>query len=278
MASFLQTRSDGGKWFVRIDDIDPPRAQAGAVDSILNTLEGLGFPLDNSVKYQSQSTDAYLSALVQLNKAGTTYACRCSRKIIAASGSSIYPGTCRELELPTEDHALRIRLVDKSVSFNDRIQGPVSQLTRQEIGDFVIKRRDGLFSYQLATVVDDQQHGVTQVVRGADLLYDTLKQIALIELLGFNKPEFMHIPFATDSQGNKLSKQTGATPLDLSQKGPAGNSAATAYLLRAWHFLGQQHPDSSTTPAEFWAFAEQAWDPERIPMIRSKPCNTGPDH
>lgn len=264
----MQAISHNGQWFVRIDDIDPPRIKPGAVEEILAQLDACGFfrrengcvyfpnrhnQLSNAttvVTLQSDSDDRYHSALQQLTDQGAVFACQCSRRIL--SGRSTYPGTCRDLGLSAEQQAIRLKVADTQTSFDDVVFNRFEQNVAREIGDFIVRRRDGLWSYQLASVVDDWHDGVSEIVRGADLLDNTPRQIVLLEHLGLPIPNYTHVPIAADSKGKKLSKQTLAEPVDKGQPLPA--------LLAVWRFLGQPVPANCETVAQFWEHAELSWD------------------
>ena len=237
VASWLDARAAGGRWLVRIEDVDTTRTVPGAADAILRTLEAMGLAWDGEVVRQSERVELYEAALERLRAGGYVYRCRCSRREIADSGlvgleGAIYPGTCRRLALPPGGGlAERMIAPAEPVTFVDRAIGTVSQNVARDIGDFVVKRRDGLHAYQLAVVVDDALQGVTDVVRGADLLWSTPRQIALQRALGHATPRYLHFPVVTNEAGEKLSKQTGAEPID------AGN--APELLRHALRFLGQ---------------------------------------
>ncbi len=269
VGSFLDARSQGGQWLVRMEDLDPPREQAGAADDILRTLEAFGLVWDGGVMYQSHRHDAYEHALNQLRRDGVLYPCACSRTEIAAAldalgrhGHLIYPGTCRSGTTGSrKHHSLRVLTADTGViEFRDGIQGPQAQELEQEVGDFVVKRADGLYAYQLAVVVDDAEQGINQVVRGADLLDSTPRQIHLQHLLRLPTPRYAHLPLAVNANGEKLSKQTGAPPVD--RRLPGGD-----VLWHAVEFLGQHPPQElrRAPPEELLAWAVTAWDLQRVP-------------
>jgi glutamyl-Q tRNA(Asp) synthetase len=261
VASFLDARAAGGEWLVRIEDVDEGRTVPGAAEAILRALESLGLTWDGEPVWQSRRKDLYEAALAQLRALGLLYRCRCSRKEIADSGlrgpeGAVYPGTCRALALGEEvPGAVRILIADAEVAFVDRAQGGISHNIAREIGDFVVKRRDGLHAYQLAVVVDDAAQGVTDVVRGADLLWSTPRQIALQRSLGLPTPRYMHVAVATDARGEKLSKQTLA---------PAIVPGDRAALLAALAFLGQPAADAGS-PEAILALAVRDWHPSAIP-------------
>lgn len=271
LGSFLEVRSRGGEWLVRIEDVDRPRTVAGAADAILRTLERCGLAWDGPVLYQSRRTAAYQTALDRLLDAGLVYPCTCTRRELAIhhrarDGSPIYPGCCRDgVRHFDRPQAIRLRVDDGFITCHDAIQGDYRQNLSGEIGDFVIRRADGLFAYQLAVVVDDAAQGITHVVRGSDLLDSTPRQIYLQRLLAFPTPEYAHLPVAVDSHGHKLSKQTGAPPLDARNPGPA--------LWAALRLLGQQPPAAlapeSTTVIVTWALNH--WQLANVPAIPHLP-------
>jgi glutamyl-Q tRNA(Asp) synthetase len=266
VASWLDARSARGEWLVRMEDVDRPRTVAGAADEILGALEALGLAWDGEVAFQSARGDLYEAALEKLRVAGHVYRCRCSRREIADSAlqgieGAIYPGTCRHRAVPVAEAAAERAIApEESIAFEDRVQGRIAQDVSRDIGDFVLKRRDGLHAYQLAVVVDDAEQGITHVVRGADLLWSTPRQIALQRWLGYRTPRYMHVPVATDGAGEKLSKQTHAPPVDVMR--PAEE------LRRALRFLGQ-HDIESASPRELLVQATAQWDPARIPRRSS---------
>ncbi len=236
LASYLDMRACGGRWLLRIEDLDPPREQPGAADSILYTLDTFGLHWDGPVVYQSQRLDAYRAALEVLLQKGAAYRCSCSRKALRARDATpLYDGHCR-LFAPTETVACAIRTIhpEAEQQFEDRIQGWRRYHWPSGKGDFVVFRRDGLFAYQLAVVVDDADAGVTDILRGSDLIDETPHQIALQQLLGYSTPEYAHIPVITNSGGQKLSKQNLAPALDPAER--------QQLLWRALTLLGQQPP------------------------------------
>ena len=266
VASYLDARAKGGTWRVRIEDVDTTRCNTQFAGEILATLSAFGFVWDGEVLYQSQRSRRYQTALDQLADSQLTYACACSRKEIADSALAgidgpVYPGTCRSKGLAAIGHAVRVRTTPAEICFADRVQGKRCQRLAEDIGDFVLKRRDGLFAYQLAVVVDDADQGVNQVVRGADLLDSTARQIHLQQLLGLPTPKYLHFPVVTNSAGQKLSKQTLA---------PAIRATEACNLLRdALGHLGQTLPGAScATPPELLAAATQYWDAAAIPKKR----------
>jgi glutamyl-Q tRNA(Asp) synthetase len=259
VGSYLSARAQGGEWLVRMEDLDPPREVKGAADDILRTLEVYGFEWDGAVLYQSRRRDAYESAIDILRHQGALYACGCTRKEIADSSvhgieGLVYPGTCRAgLAAGRRAHALRVRTDQAKIEFVDRLQGRQHSSLERDIGDFVVRRADGLFAYQLAVVVDDAEQGITEVVRGADLLASTPRQIHLQQLLGVPTPGYLHLPAALNDQGEKLSKQTLAAPLPLRDP--------ESVLWQVLEFLGQSPaPEWRRLPrADFWAAAIERW-------------------
>jgi glutamyl-Q tRNA(Asp) synthetase len=273
VGSYLDARTQGGKWLVRMEDVDTPRNEPGAAAGILATLETFGFEWDGPVLWQSSRFEVYAAALEQLKTAGLAYACACSRKEIADSatqpavdGGLVYPGTCRQgLAEGRAPRAWRLRVVDEEVKFVDRVQGELGQQLERDVGDFVLRRADGLFAYQLAVVVDDHFQGITDIVRGADLLASTPRQIFLEHCLGYTTPAYAHLPVASNTAGEKLSKQTLAPALDAGQ--------APRLLLQALRFLGQPAPDAllKADVPEIWDWALAHWAFERIPRQRTIP-------
>ena len=265
VASWLDARAAGGEWLVRIEDVDTTRTVAGAEDAILRALEAFALTWDGAVMRQSTRTARYEEAVRQLRAQGETYRCKCTRKEISDAGfvgaeGTVYPGTCRDLALPASTlGAERLRTSEAPVVFHDRAQGEIRQSVARDIGDFVLLRRDGLFAYQLAVVVDDADQGVTDVVRGADLLLSTPRQILLQRRLGYPTPRYLHVPVAAWEDGLKLSKQTLAPALEPAR--------AAESLNAALEFLGQPTV-ASADPGEILAAATPRWDPARIPAVR----------
>jgi glutamyl-Q tRNA(Asp) synthetase len=258
MASYADARAAGGKWLVRMEDVDTPRTVPGAAEAILAALTTYGFERDGSVVYQSARQYLYAEAFERLRAAGLIYPCGCSRK--DTGGEMVYPGTCREGLKGRAARAWRVR-VKGTVQFRDLLQGEYTEDLEERTGDFVLLRADGLWAYQLAVVVDDALQGITHVVRGADLLSSTPRQIYLQRLLGHPQPSYLHIPVAVDEAGDKLSKQTGAQALGCIR--PADD------LVRAAALLGHSPPDALArcTPAEFWRWLIVNWDATRIPAV-----------
>jgi glutamyl-Q tRNA(Asp) synthetase len=215
LGSYLDAKTHGGEWLVRMEDLDTPRVVPGAADDILRTLEQFGLEWDGPVLYQSARMDAYETVLSELRRGNLVFPCDCSRKDLVDR----YPGTCRSgLRGRRDALAWRFRASGEIVQFEDRRLGPQCQNVEDYVGDFVVKRADGLFAYQLAVVVDDAFQGITDVVRGEDLLDSTARQILLQRALGYQQPRYLHLPVAVNELGQKLSKQTGATALDPERK------------------------------------------------------------
>lgn len=257
LASYLDARAAGGRWLLRMEDLDPPREVPGAQDAILRTLETYGFAWDGAVERQSSRQAAYAAAVDELLARGLAYPCTCSRKRL--EGQPIYPGTCRNAHRPAQDAAIRLRVADAEYRFVDRVQGEFAQNLAREVGDFVIRRRDGLYAYQLAVVLDDAWQGVTDIVRGADLLDSTPRQLYLQELFGLPRPRYLHIPLLLQPDGHKLGKSYRSPPLPADQ--------APALLARALRALGQQAPAelAQGTAGEVLAWGVRHWNPAAIP-------------
>lgn len=263
--SYLEARSHGGEWLLRIEDLDKQREVSGAADAILRVLEAFGFAWDGPVVYQSRRQTLYRDALEELRRQGVIYYCGCTRREVADSSFNgpdglVYPGTCRS-GLPPERLPRAMRLmVGGDISFVDRVQGEIHQALEQEVGDFVLYRADYVYAYQLAVVVDDAEQGVTEVVRGSDLLLSTPRQIYLHRLLGLREPSYLHLPVALNEHGEKLSKQTLASPVDA--------DAAVPVLWQALNFLGQQPPVVLRQAGlnEVWDWALTHWNAKRIPV------------
>jgi glutamyl-Q tRNA(Asp) synthetase len=259
-ASFLDARAARGEWWLRIEDLDATRAVPGAADDIRTTLEAHGLLWDGEVEQIRDRLDRYTHALDQLARAGLTYRCTCSRSQLA--GTRIYAGTCRARGVRDRQAAVRVRVDDAEIEFVDRIQGPVRQHLGRDVGDFVVLRRDGIPAYQLAVVVDDADQHVTDVVRGADLLDNTPRQIYLCDALGLDPPRYAHVPLVVDANGDKLSKQTFAARVD--------STSAPSNLLRVLDMLGQS-PDPAlrrATAADVLDWAIANWRLEGVPRTR----------
>lgn len=264
LASYLDARAANGKWLVRMEDLDPPREQPGAADAILRTLESYGLEWDGPVLYQSQRHEAYQAIIDQWLRHGLAYACACSRKALEPY-QGVYPGLCRNAGHPWHDAAIRIRVPELRYGFDDRVQGHFEQHLGEQAGDFVILRRDGLYAYQLAVVLDDGLQGVTDIVRGADLLDSTPRQLYLQELLGLPAPRYLHLPLITQPDGHKLGKRYRSPPLEADQ--------APALLIRALRALGQPLPDATGRLAvsEILPWAIEHWTPTAIPGLATLP-------
>jgi len=255
VASYLQAKSRGGRWLVRIEDIDPPREVPGSAERILRDLQRFGMQSDQPVLYQSERTEAYASAVRHLLDSGLAYRCGCSRSELPASG--VYPGTCREgLPAGKKPRSVRLRVRDEAIDFTDLVQGPIRENLADSVGDFIIRRADGLAAYQLAVVVDDAFQEVTEVVRGADLLESTARQIHLQRCLGLPTPVYAHHPVALGSDGAKLGKRLGSDPIAC-----ASPQRALELALR---FLGQSCPAEQGLP-ELWNWALENWQLSKIP-------------
>lgn len=271
LASCCDARAAGGRWLVRIEDVDEPRSVPGAERGILDTLVRYGFAADEPVVRQSDRGARYGSALAALDALGLVYPCACTRRELdtaplAPTGERVYPGTCRH-GIPAgrasrAQRSIRLRVDDEVVEFVDRLQGPQRQDLARDVGDFVVRRADGLAAYQLAVVVDDADQRVTHVVRGADLLASTPRQIHLQRALRVPTPSYLHVPVAVNASGGKLSKQTLARAL------PDDPLPA---LVAAWRFLGQPDVEPATL-AEFWTHAIAAWSPARLPPVKALPA------
>jgi len=286
MASYLDAKVHQGRWLVRIEDLDRDRNVAGVDQHILASLQRCGMQWDGEVTWQTLRTDLYETALAQLDHAGAVYPCSCSRKEIQdsqlrqgqASSALVYPGTCRNGLAPGKAaRAVRLKTPlltapsqDRVICFNDRWHGEVCQDLAAEVGDFVIRRADGFWAYQLAVVVDDGAQGVTDIVRGADLLDSTPRQRYLQELLGLPQPRYLHVPVVANADGEKLSKQTGAQAFD--NGAPVAQLLESA-LLPAARFLGLDGLDGQADSVEaFWRAAVPAWQR----LLAAKDQSSGP--
>lgn len=267
VGSYLEARSHGGRWLLRIEDVDAQRTVARAAESIIATLHGFGFEWDGEIVWQSQRLPAYQEALERLRESEIVYPCSCTRRemvdsALARDGSRLYPGTCRRgLKLGHAPRAWRLRVAG-GLDFDDAVQGYQYEDLEHEAGDFVLFRADGQFAYQLAVVVDDAAAGVTHVVRGADLLDSTARQIFLQRLLGYPTPCHAHLPVAVNTAGEKLSKQTLATAIDA--------MPASQTLYAALVFLGQDPPTElcNAPLTEIWRWAIQHWSLRSVPARR----------
>lgn len=273
VASYLEARTHHGEWQVRMEDVDKPRCSKVAADDILRLLAGFGFEWDGDVVWQSERHGAYLAALDRLKASGAVFPCACTRKemadsMLAPDGASLYPGTCRYgLAAGKTARAWRLAVNHATVEFDDRIQGRIASDLARDAGDFIVLRADGFFAYQLAVVVDDSDAGVTHVVRGADLLDSTARQIYLQQRLFFDIPAYVHLPVVINAAGEKLSKQTGARPLDALRP--------TVAVTAALAFLGQSPPVdlAGASLAEVWAWARVHWQLAAVPRGRTRSYN-----
>ncbi len=242
VGSYIRARANNGRWLVRMEDLDPPREQQGANDLILTTLQKHSLNWDGGILYQSQCHTDYQAATDKLLQQKKAYYCSCSRKQLTVNADSgvfglIYPGICRDKNLAGMNCAVRLITDDKELCFNDVRTGRVCQKLQSELGDFIIKRADGYFAYQLAMVVDDAKQGITEVVRGTDLLDNTPRQMYLQRLLNYQTPDYLHLPLVTNADGQKLSKQTHAPALD--------NATPVNNLIEALGYLGYSEFPSS---------------------------------
>jgi glutamyl-Q tRNA(Asp) synthetase len=263
VASFLHARQARGVWLVRIEDIDPPREVPGAADQILRTLEAFELEWDRPVLYQSSRIAAYQAAADRLLAADRAFRCRCSRSEIRAANegeSGRYPGTCRDRHLAPGDAAVRVRVDAGRVVLDDRVQGAIETDLAATLGDYVVVRRDGLPAYHLAVVLDDAEQGVTEVVRGVDLLDSTAAHIHLQGVLGLATPQYDHLPVVVNAQKQKLSKQTGAAAVDARDRGTAA---------RVLELLGLAVPQAlaAEPPGQLWQWALERW---RIDSLRAR--------
>lgn len=266
--SYLQAKHKNGEWLIRIDDIDPPREQKGATADILNTLESFGFEWDSSVLYQSSRQKRYQEAVDQLVSQVKAYPCSCSRKSILektgqVKGEIIYPGFCRNgARVKSEnatDYSIRLRCHEKPVSFEDALQGTQSIDLEQNVGDFILQRRDHYFAYHLASGIDDAEQNITEVVRGADLLGCTPCQLYVQQVLNLASPQYCHLPVVVDETGQKLSKQNHATPIKVRD--------STQLLYKTLKFLGQMPPIDliKSNQEDIWCWAKSHWRLDLVP-------------
>lgn len=260
LGSWADAKHHNGQWLVRIEDIDPPRETPQAAVQIIESLNAHQLYADKDVSYQHMHSQRYDNALENLRQQKKLYACTCTRKSLRALNQTNYPGTCRSLNHAEEDFALRVMVEDKNTVFEDLLQGSLSENVSSTIGDFIVRRRGPFYAYQLAVVVDDAAQGVTHVVRGSDLLDNTARQIALQQHLDYTRPQYLHLPLARQKDGRKLSKQTGAEPLD--------NTSPLRNLRAAWSHLGQTPaPESINTCEHFLAHCRTHWNRASIPLI-----------
>jgi len=265
LGSYLQARSQQGEWLLRMEDIDPPREQAGAADAILRALDAYHLHWDEAVLYQSTRHEAYAAALTRLTENHYSFVCGCSRKVIATNGNGqVYPGTCRDGLPPGRvPRTIRIRVPNRHATFIDALQGQVKSNLQTDTGDFVVRRADGLYAYHLAVVVDDATQGITDIVRGMDLLGATPPQRYLQQCLGYPHPQYSHLPLAVNQQGQKLSKQNFATAIDTRHPAPT--------LAKALTFLGHPPPVElkGASPALLLTWATAHWDMQNVPHLTS---------
>ena len=254
VASYCDAKANQGTWLVRIEDTDIPRIYPGSEEHILRALDAFQLEPDAEIIFQKDRLDIYEDVIQQLRQQGLVYACQCTRKMLGSN--HIYQDTCRDLGLAFEHQAIRLKVEDVEICFEDRLQGRHCSELKKDLGDFVLKRRDGIMNYQLAVVVDDYLQGMTHVVRGADLLDNTERQIYLGQLLGYPRLNYMHLPLAMNDQGQKLSKQNLAQALDLTQ--------APQLLKQALQALHQAEVDLDT-PDRMLQQAVVQWDIDRIP-------------
>lgn len=256
LASWLDARSNGGRWLLRIDDIDAPRVDPDAEESIVRALDAHHLHWDAAIVRQSEQRERYRAALEHLQP--RCFACRCSRRVL--SGTRIYPGTCRQLGLAKgATTSIRIRVDDGRIDFADRVQGHRTQELRDESGDFVVWRRDDMVAYPLAVVVDDDAMGITHVLRGADLLPNTPRQLFIADALELRRPRYAHLPVVVEAGGVKLSKHTGATAVD--------NRFARHNLTCALNLLGFEPPTAEVPELLAWAIAN--WDLGKVPSTEA---------
>lgn len=255
VASYCEAKRHQGKWLVRIEDTDIPRIYPNSEQHILACLDAFSLHSDSRIIYQKDRLQIYEDVLQHLKQRQAIYACQCTRKQLA--GASVYANTCRHLNLAFEQQAIRLKVEDKILCFDDALQGRQCSNLWHDLGDFVLKRRDGIISYQLAVVVDDYLQGITHVVRGADLLDNTARQIWLGQVLGYPKLNYCHLPLAMNATGQKLSKQNLAQALDITQ--------APKLLQQALHALHQPEVTLDTTE-RMMAQAVAQWDLARIPQ------------
>lgn len=271
LASFLAARANAGEWLLRIEDVDPPRVAAGAAAGIVRSLAAHGFDWDGAVLHQSRREEAYRQALARLVETDRVYACACSRKRIAALAKPgvdgpVYPGFCRGGGADAPG-ALRLRVPSLRVVFQDALLGRIACDVERECGDFALRRADGVFTYQLAVVVDDAEQGITHVVRGADLLASTPRQIVLQQALGYATPAYLHLPVVLDAAGFKLSKQTLAAALHDAEPLPA--------LRQAGRFLGLPEIGRVAGARAWLATAIRLWPEIALPPLRGRGMKSG---
>ena len=264
LASYLDARANHGRWLVRMEDIDPPREPSGTADQILRTLEAYGLQWDDSVLFQSDRSEAYQAILDNLLSRQLLYPCTCTRKQLADS-KGVYPSYCRDnTKLPDSPYSLRLKCPDKTITFHDLIQGQQTW-NLYESGDFILKRKDQLFAYQLAVSVDDAFQGITHVIRGCDLLDSTPRQLHLQHILGYSHPDYGHIPVITLHDGNKLSKQNHAPAIPLDNPRPS--------LVQAMKALGMMPEKelSASTIEDILTWGVKHWNLNPIKKAQEIP-------
>lgn len=269
LASFLDARAVQGRWLVRMEDIDPPREMAGAADSILRTLEHYGLHWDGEVWFQSRRHAEYEAAVQRLLQQQRAFYCTCSRKDLQLLQADAYPGTCRHRHVtPPEAFAIRVQVDDQPVRFDDGLQGHCSFRLDLEGGDFIIKRKDGLYAYHLAVVVDDAAQGISHIVRGIDLLDSTPRHLFLQRMLQLPTPHYAHLPVLVNAQGQKLSKQTFATAVPLEDPTP--------WLFECLRALGQQPPDDlrQASRDELLDWGARHWSLQQVPRLPALAADT----
>jgi len=271
IASYLEAKSHKGVWLIRMEDVDELRNVKGAADSILRSLQAFGFEWDESILYQTQRKAAYRDAIETLQKQNLIYPCTCSRNFLRARATqhkikngllgNIYPGTCSSKlfsEMTSDSYATRLKVNNQVIRFNDTLLGETEHNLKTDLGDFIIRRRDGLFAYQLAVVVDDAYQNITHIVRGADLLDSTTRQRYLQNCLNYSHQHYTHLPLIRCKRGDKLSKQTGAQPI--------GEKADTPLFVDCLKFLNQNPPDQLEYESlnTVWEWALKNWQLSKI--------------
>ena len=265
LASYLDARANQGKWLMRVEDLDPLREPVGSADHILQQLQDLGMDWDDEVLYQSSRLDAYEEVLHKLQEDGLCYTCDCTRPQIREMGL-VYNGSCRERAAPPEvPYAQRLKTDALEIGFDDEIQGHFAQQLESEVGDFVIRRKDELFAYQLAVVVDDEFQNITHVVRGWDLLDSTPRQIYLQRVLDYQEMSYAHIPIIVDEKGQKLSKQSFAPSIETDR--------ASQAIYKALTFLGQAPPTEieKESPKSQLQWAIGNWESQGVAKVGNLP-------
>jgi glutamyl-Q tRNA(Asp) synthetase len=272
LGSYLDARHHGGRWLLRMEDLDTSRVVPGCADTILRTLESFGLTWDGEVAWQSRRIDLYRAAMAELRSKGLTFECSCSRRLRLENEERGYPGTCRDKPPPPAANApstaTRFRIDESVVTIQDRLQG-CCELPARPMGDVVIRRRDGIFAYQLAVVVDDAEQAITDVVRGVDLLSSTAWQVCLQRALNVISPTYAHLPLIVEPDGTKLSKSRRSIALDTARIAPL--------LLCALELLGQRFAAGLEleAPESILRWAAKHWDPEPLRGVRSRPALQG---